>query len=157
MRSGSVVVSFLLGACTTAAVQSGAAPQPPTTPPERTGAITGSVISWDDAPRRISPSKTGSIRVLAQGDNAFVGRLDLEPGASVPEHRDSTEEYIVVLQGSGVLTMDGHAHQVEPGTTVYMPADAVVSFQNGDEPLVAIQVFATPEPAAKYDAWSPAD
>jgi hypothetical protein len=34
-----------------------------------------------------------------------------------------------------------------------MPPGALVSFENGPETLVAIQVFAGPEPAAKYDAW----
>jgi hypothetical protein len=36
-----------------------------------------------------------------------------------------------------------------------MPPNAEVEFRNGDAQLVAIQVFAGPEPAAKYDAWAP--
>ena len=44
-------------------------------------------------------------------------------------------------------------HRIGPGSTIYMPANALVSYQNGDAPLVAIQVFAGPAPAAKYDAW----
>jgi len=43
---------------------------------------------------------------------------------------------------------------VEPGTTIYMPAFAKVSVQNGEEPLVALQVFSGPSPARKYDAWT---
>ena len=77
------------------------------------------------------------------------------PGGEVPEHRDPTEEYIHILAGGGVFTIDGQAHTVGPGTTIYMPADARVSFKNGGERLVAIQVFAGPEPASKYEAWTP--
>jgi quercetin dioxygenase-like cupin family protein len=68
-----------------------------------------------------------------------------------------TEEYIHVLRGTGTITIDGIQHEIAPGTTIYMPANARVSFDNGDEPMTAIQVFAGPAPADKYDAWTPAD
>ncbi len=71
----------------------------------------------------------------------------------MPEHQDPTEEYIHVLSGRGTLTMDGVSYEVSAGTTIFMPAQATVSFQNGDEPLVAIQVFAGPGPAEKYNTW----
>ena len=90
-----------------------------------------------------------------QGDHAFVGRLELAAGAAVPEHRDATEEYIVVLQGGGTMHIDGLAHTIAAGDAVYMPANALVSFTNGPKPTVAIQVFAPPGPEAKYDAWTP--
>lgn len=93
------------------------------------------------------------IWALARGHNAFLGKLEMAPGGKVPEHRDATEEYIHILSGGGTFTIDGQTHAVGPGTTIYMPANALVSFDNGPEPLVAIQVFAGPEPAAKYDAW----
>lgn len=95
----------------------------------------------------------GDIRVLARGDNAFLGRLELAPGGKVPEHRDPTEEYIHILEGRGRFTIDGQTHEVGPGTTIFMPAGALVRFENGPDTMVAIQVFAGPEPAAKYDAW----
>lgn len=93
------------------------------------------------------------IRELARGRNAFLGKLEMAPGGMVPEHRDATEEYIHILTGGGKFTIDGQTYEVGPGTTIYMPANALVSFENGSEPLVAIQVFAGPDPAAKYEAW----
>jgi len=96
------------------------------------------------------------VYLLARGDNAFLGKLEMAPGGEVPEHRDPTEEYIHILAGGGVFHIDGQAHAVGPGTTIFMPANALVSFKNGDERLVAIQVFAGPGPAAKYDAWTAA-
>ena len=90
---------------------------------------------------------------MAQGRNAFVGELWLAAGAAVPVHRDATEEYLVVLEGHGTLMLDGVEHPVGPGTSIYMPANAEVSYVNGPEPFRALQVFAGPSPAAKYDAW----
>jgi hypothetical protein len=37
-----------------------------------------------------------------------------------------------------------------------MPANAEVHYTNGPDRLEAIQVFAGPEPATKYDGWGPA-
>jgi quercetin dioxygenase-like cupin family protein len=111
------------------------------------------VTSFDETQHRIAPSNKANIRVLAQGTKAFIGHLRMDPGASVPEHRDASEEYIHVLQGSGTITINGKAHTIGPGTTVYMPANAKVSYTNGDKEMVALQVFAGTESAKKYDAW----
>ncbi len=106
-----------------------------------------------EAEVRVAPSGKARVQKLARGDNAFLARLELAPGAKVPEHRDATEEYIHVLEGKGLITIEGQTHSIGPGTTVYMPANARVSFQNGDARMVAIQVFAGPGPAAKYRKW----
>jgi len=93
--------------------------------------------------------------LLAQGSQAFVGRLQMEGGAAVPEHKDTTEEYIHILQGQGTMTIDGQSFDIAEGATIFMPANATVSFQNGPETLIALQVFAGPQPAQKYDRWNP--
>jgi quercetin dioxygenase-like cupin family protein len=138
------VVIFLFGACAGAVAREAMA----------VGSTVAQVSDLTTAPRRRSPRKNATITLLAQGQNAFLGRLEMDPSAEVPPHRDSTEEYIHVLSGSGLLHIDGHAHTLGPGSTVFMPAQAEVRYQNGPEPLVALQVFAGPEPAAKYGAWS---
>ena len=111
------------------------------------------VTPFEAAAHRIAPSNKANVRVLAHGANAFVGHLRMDPGASVPEHRDVSEEYIYVLQGTGTMTIDGKTHEIRPGTTVFMPANAKVSYVNGPREMVAIQVFAGPESAKKYEAW----
>ena len=102
---------------------------------------------------KYAPSGLASIQILAQGENAFVGLLKMAPGGAVPEHRDATEEYIHILKGSGTIYINDKPHPTEPGTTVYMPAGAKVRYQNGAQELVALQVFAGPQPAAKYNSW----
>jgi quercetin dioxygenase-like cupin family protein len=156
-----ILLAFALGACATAAVESVAAPpEPAPTPAPAAAAPSGppaSVVKLDDAPVRRSPSGSATVAHLARGENAYLGRLELAAGAAVPEHQDATEEYIHVLTGRGTMVIDGTTHEIEAGTTVFMPANATVSFQNSDEPMTALQVFAGPQPASKYDAWQDPD
>ena len=139
-------LAFALGACTTAAVQHAV--------PRAEAARAPTVLALADAPAADNPPRTARVHHLARGDNAYLGRLEMAAGAAVPTHRDATEEYIYVLEGGGTMVIDGQTYAVSAGTTVFMPAHAEVSFQNGDAPLVGLQVFAGPAPAAKYDAWT---
>lgn len=163
MRSSSsplaLICTFLLGACTTVALQSAASnsdeePAPTVAPTTEPPTSAATVIGLDDAPMATAPSGKATITHLARGQNAYLGRLTMNAGGAVPVHRDATEEYIHVLEGGGSMTIDGQQYEIGPGTTVYMPANAEVSFQNADAPTVALQVFAGPEPAAKYDGWT---
>lgn len=126
--------------------------------PSETSALTLPPIVVNDAnaERRTAPNGKAQIVKLATGKNAFLGKLTMEGGGKVPVHRDATEEYIYVLEGSGTMFIDGKSYDVAPNTAIYMPANAEVSFEGGPDKLVAIQVFAGPEPSAKYDAWTPA-
>jgi quercetin dioxygenase-like cupin family protein len=148
---------FLLGACTTVALQSAAAPEPSN--PEQqanssaTATLAPTVVAISDAPSATAPNGKATITHLARGNSAYLGRMRMDPGATVPVHRDGTEEYIHVLQGGGIMTIDGRDYEVGPGTTIFMPANAEVSFANGDVEMHALQVFAGPDPAKKYDAW----
>jgi quercetin dioxygenase-like cupin family protein len=155
-----IFTAFLLGACTSAAVSSVASEAPTAAAPTEASAEASGprlVVAAEAAERRQAPNGKGDVFIFARGDNAFLARLELAGGGAVPEHRDATEEYLYILEGSGDLMIDDQAYAIAPGTAVYMPANAKVSYQNGDARLVALQVFAGPEPAAKYDAWSPVD
>ena len=109
-----------------------------------------------DAAKRTTPTntqqKSGRAHFSA-GENAFMGLLEMQAGAKVPLHRDATEEYIHILQGSGDITINGKTTKIQKGDTVYMPANAEVTFQNSDKPLKGLQVFAGPQPADKYIKW----
>jgi quercetin dioxygenase-like cupin family protein len=121
---------------------------PPPSPPARVLAAAEAEVRW-------APSGKASLTGGVNGANAFVATLGMAPGAEVPSHRDHTEEYIHVLAGSGSITIDGVEHAIGPGDTVFMPAEAEVSYVNGTEPFTALQVFAGPEPADKYRTWTP--
>ena len=145
-------LGFMIGmglGCTTAAVVAQDA-QPKA--PEVT-VTKASVVSMAKADKRVAPSGKAVAHRFVTGERAYVGRLELAGGGAVPEHRDPTEEFIYVLEGTGTITIDGASHDVGPDTAIYMPAGAQVSYQNGPEAMVAIQIFAEPGPEAKYDGW----
>ncbi len=147
-----LIASFALcvGACAGASLTPVVAGPSASTPRAR-------VQSFELAPRARAPSGKAEIRHLARGEAAYLGLLRMDGGAAVPTHRDATEEYIHVLEGQGTILIDGEHFDVGPSSTIFMPANAEVSFQNGEAPMVALQVFAGPAPAAKYDAWTPID
>ncbi len=149
MRPRALSPFLLLLACEPASPPANSAASSPTA-----ASLPAAVTPLDRAPHR-RKGAAADIHLLARGRNAFLGKLEMAPGGEVPLHRDPTEEYIHILEGGGTFTIDGQAHAVGPGATIYMPPNAEVTFKNGDARLVAIQVFAGPEPAAKYDAWTP--
>lgn len=131
-----------------------ACPEPPPTP-EATASPPAEVRALASAERRASPPGTATVAFLARGRNAFLARLEMEPGGEVPEHQDADEEYVHVLEGHGTMWIDGVEHAVTPGATIFMPAGATVRYVNGEQRMIALQVFAGPGSAAKYDRWTP--
>ncbi len=117
----------------------------------------GSVTATHEAPRRTSPKGNATVTMLSPADaSAFVGILEMAPGAMVPAHRDDTDEFIYVLEGGGQVFLDGVAHTVKAGDLITMPGGIEVRFEGASEaPLKALQVFAPPGPASKYGAWTP--
>ena len=147
------VIGYLVGlmlGCTTAAVVAQG---------EGVGGAVGApeaqVVGPDGAERWFLPNGKASAAMYVRGANAYVGRLEMVPGAGVPEHRDPTEEYIYIVEGGGTISIDDVKTEVGPHTAIYMPAGAKVSYTNGPEPMVAIQVFAGPGPEDKFREWSP--
>jgi quercetin dioxygenase-like cupin family protein len=71
-----------------------------------------------------------------------VGRLP--PGGILREHRHEQAEVYFVLEGSGVVTIDGAARRVHPGAGVFIPGDALHSIEcTGDTDLRIAYAFAT--------------
>ena len=129
-----------------------AEPEPPAPPAFATPATP--IVSVKDNAPWVAPGGKAELMKIAQGANAFLAMLKMEPGAVVPVHRDATEEYILFLDGGGIITIDGTTSDVAEGTAVYMAPDAEVTFTAGAHGALVIQVFAGPEPAAKYDSWT---
>ncbi len=119
----------------------------------------GSITPLDKAPWKQHPDSKAVVRFLAtpklnSTKSAFVSHLTMQPGSSVPEHRDFTEEYIFMLEGSGTIWMDDVKHEVKKGDLIYMPANAKVRFQaSKSEKVKVLQIFAPPGPEKKYDTW----
>ena len=125
--------------------------QAPVVPPH-------TVIQFTDAPARTVGGKATVWRLAGKEEgaqNAFFAVLELAVGAKVPVHRDATEEYLYVLQGTGEITIDGSVHALSAGAGVFMPANAEVSFvATGTKPVRVVQFFAGQGPEAKYASWA---
>ena len=143
------LATFVLGGVLALSLPLQAQPKPAEVRP----AAQATVRHLGETELRAIPSGKASVRILARGDNAFIGLLTMAGGGQVPEHRDASEEYIHVMKGSGKLFIDDKAYDLKAGTTVFMPANSKVRYENGPEELMALQVFAGPESAAKYDGW----
>jgi quercetin dioxygenase-like cupin family protein len=109
------------------------------------------VVEANAEQRQVAGKATATL--LARGVEGYIGTLTIEPGAGVPQHRDPTEEYLYFLSGGGTMTIDGTSHEVAAGMAVFIPANAEVSFQNGDAQTKVVQMFGGPGPASKYDSW----
>lgn len=105
------------------------------------------------APTRAAPEGNVQITPFAEGEHGFMGVMRVEPGAELPEHEDGSEEFMYVLEGEGELTINGQSYNVRPETGIFIPADATVKYQNGEQVLKVVQFYAPPESASKYSKW----
>jgi mannose-6-phosphate isomerase-like protein (cupin superfamily) len=63
----------------------------------------------------------------------------VKPGAGTPVHRHACEEAIVILEGSGVCTINGEELPFGPHSTLVIPSDAVHQIVNtGDTDMVLV-------------------
>ena len=66
------------------------------------------------------------------------------PGAATPVHRHDCEEAIVILEGHGVLDLEGREEAFGPGATLVVPRDAVHQVRStGPEPLRLVAALGT--------------
>jgi quercetin dioxygenase-like cupin family protein len=83
---------------------------------------------------------------LALGTNAFgINQIELPPGSQGPEHDEAGtthEEVYVVLEGTGVLTIDGQDVELRPGRYVRVAPQVSRRVTAGDEGLVFIAIGA---------------
>src|SRR5688500_3341619 len=70
------------------------------------------------------------------------GIAELEPGGWLGLHRHAPAEIYYVLEGRGVVTLEGAEHAVSRGSAVFIPADAEHGIRNtGPEPLRFLYAF----------------
>ncbi len=62
--------------------------------------------------------------------NLEVWAQTIEAGAGTPVHRHACEEAIVILEGSGTVTINGEESSFGANSTLIIPADAVHQIVN---------------------------
>lgn len=80
----------------------------------------------------------------------------MAPGSDTPVHRHACEEVILVLSGSGEVTIDGETHSFGPDSTLIVPPDAVHQLVNsGSVPLVLVAALGTAPVRVRTEAGEP--
>lgn len=71
-----------------------------------------------------------------------AGLAELQPGGWLGLHRHAPAEIYYVLEGRGIVTLDGTEVEVGAGSAVFIPADAEHGIRNcGDTPLRLLYAF----------------
>jgi quercetin dioxygenase-like cupin family protein len=71
----------------------------------------------------IAYPETGMNRkTLIKTDQTFAMLMCLSAGTEIPEHTAPRNVMLSVIEGCGVLTLNGEAVDLEPGVFIYMPA-----------------------------------
>ncbi len=91
--------------------------------------------------------------VGCQAVTQFVGWI---PASRAPFHYHTYEECIYILEGHGILHLDGHANAAEfgPGYSIYLPDGVVHCLENrGPAPIRLLGVFyPSGSPGAAYES-----
>jgi quercetin dioxygenase-like cupin family protein len=78
--------------------------------------------------------------------NLGLSIVFMNPGEEVVRHRHASEEAYFVVQGEGVMYLEGHPDiRLVKNLAVYIPSNAVHGQKNtGDEPLIIIAALSPP-------------
>jgi mannose-6-phosphate isomerase-like protein (cupin superfamily) len=107
----------------------------------RASTIPNAVI--DEKQAKLTQEPFGDLRIYFEGSTGQVksmtaGSLHLKPGMSPhPPHQHPEEEFMVIAEGSGEITVDGAATKVGPGSMMYCAAGKLHGIVNtGKSPLL---------------------
>ena len=99
--------------------------------------------TMDAAQARLTREAFGDLRIYFDGPTAQVksmtaGSLRLKPGMSPhPPHQHPEEEFMVITEGTGEITVEGRMSKVGPGTMMYCAAGKLHGITNtGKTPLL---------------------
>lgn len=73
--------------------------------------------------------------------NLAMGTQQVMVGTGIPVHRHlKMDEAFLVLEGSGVLTLDDERHAFEKGATIFIPRNTWHGFENPEHELLLLWV-----------------
>jgi quercetin dioxygenase-like cupin family protein len=103
------------------------------------------VESWDDPARGRLSWFTLLSSDRTPTDSMSAGIAVLPPGGgSLEPHRHAQPEIYLILEGSGLLQIDGEKTKVSAGATIFIPGNAAHCLHNdADQTLRLFYVFPT--------------
>jgi oxalate decarboxylase/phosphoglucose isomerase-like protein (cupin superfamily) len=105
-----------------------------------------SLECWEDPSRGTLKWKTLVSNDITPSDSMTAGIGELEPGmdSRLEVHAHEQPEIYYLLEGKGVIFLDGGRYELRPGHAVFIPSNARHGIQNtGKGPLRFFYVFPT--------------
>lgn len=80
---------------------------------------------FDEAGKKLSGIKgrSGAVGLTADGVEFGADLIEMQPGSAFPLHIHAGDHLLYIIEGPGVVHVDGVDHHVVKGDTVFVPAD----------------------------------
>ncbi len=111
------------------------------------------IVHADRQTPRIGAEEQARVVPLAHGEMGYIGEFSLVAGGKLTLEPREEEEFLYVLTGSAVLTVDEETFLVGPRMGVYLPAGATIEWVNGSSRLVAVQFLVGHGAGARFEEW----
>ncbi len=113
------------------------------------------IIKRENAPR-LETVKGRKGEILMSGEKCMMMVNTIEPGIPTPPHSHPHEQIGYLIEGAGILYIDGETRVMEAQATFLVPPHASHNFDaTGDKPAVLVEAFAPPrEDYLKRVAWT---
>ena len=83
--------------------------------------------------------------ILMSGEKCMMMINTIKPGIPTPPHSHHHEQIGFLIEGKGILYIDGETQELEAQATFLVPPHAAHNFDAiGDKPAVLIEAFAPP-------------
>lgn len=94
---------------------------------------------------RFNPARMSKTNV-AEGEFLFAGLNSFEPGQEhAPHAHEGQDKLYLVLEGAGIVTIDGKEEQLSAGDAAFAPSGVMHSIRNpGPRRLVVMAILAPP-------------
>jgi quercetin dioxygenase-like cupin family protein len=90
------------------------------------------------------PIWTGLTSRAVHGAQLTVALIELDPGATVPEHSHANEQVGIMIAGDATFRIGAEAGEITTGSTWVIPAHVPHSVTAGDSGAVVVEAFAPP-------------
>lgn len=88
-------------------------------------------------------------KVIVTAEKSQVVLMALQPGEEIGMEVHDGDQIIYVVEGDGLVVLDGAEHEVEKGVLIVVPAGVRHNLSNTeDEPLKLFTIYAPPQHAA---------
>lgn len=110
------------------------------------------IESWNDVDPDMRVRFFFPLHAAAGTEASSVVYFEVEPGKSLAIHRDGAEEILYVVDGEGVLVVDGEEAEVGPGSLAVVPKLAPHGVRStGSRTLKVVGFFAAAELEHYFD------